>query len=134
RRRTLDVENHFRARVEPRRGNVAAGFDEHFVTVVTEPLDQFESFFLREWFAAGDFDEFAAEGADLVHDRIDRDVFAAAEGVLAVAPDTTHRATRQPHKRAGPAGVSRFSLNRAKYLGDAQHVNLWFSASNGCRG
>ena len=117
----LDVENHFGARVEACGRNVAAGLDQHFEAFITQPLDKGECLFLRQRFAAGYFDEVAAEGVNLGHHCVDRHVLAARESVLAVAPDAAHRAAGQTHERAGPAGMRRLALYGAKYFGNAQH-------------
>src|SRR4029079_17894035 len=89
---TLDVENHFRARVETCCRNVTAGFDEHLETFLAQAGNQIEAGFLCEWFAAGYFDQVDAKRAHLVHHGLDRDVLAARERVLAVAPDAAHGA------------------------------------------
>ena len=49
---------------------------------------------------------------------------AAGERVLAVAPGAAHRTARQAYERAWPAGVSRFSLDRMKDFGDADHPEI----------
>lgn len=56
-------------------------------------------------------------------------MIAAREGVLAVAPDTSHRATRQAHKRTRPTGMSRLALNRTEDFGDAEHSAKRFESS-----
>lgn len=51
-------------------------------------------------------------------------MFSAAEGVLAVAPGAAHGTAGEPHKRARPSGVSRFTLNRSEDLSYAKHPEI----------
>ena len=108
---TLHVENYLGSRVNVRGLNVAASFNQHFVIVVAQVLDQLECLALGQRFASRDFHQPAAEIADLPHNLCNRKVLAASESVLAVTPYATHRATRQPHKGAGPTRVGRLALN-----------------------
>ena len=51
-------------------------------------------------------------------------MIAAGERVFAVAPRATHRTAGQPDERARPAGVRRFTLDRMKDFGYAEHATI----------
>ena len=121
---TFDVQNYLRPLVHFLCRDIAAGFDQDFVTFVAKLGNQSEGLALGEWLATGYFDQPATEVADLSHYVIGRNMIAAGERVFAVAPDAAHRAAGQPHKRARPASVRRFALDRAKDFSYAQHTGI----------
>ena len=49
---------------------------------------------------------------------------AAGERVFAVAPRAAHRTAGQPDERARPAGMRRFTLDRMKDFGYAEHATI----------
>jgi len=66
----------------------------------------------------------AAKIAHLPHHFVDRDLLAAGEGVLAVAPGAAHRTAGQPHESARASRMGGLSLNRAKDFSDTKHRQI----------
>src|SRR5207253_9900947 len=53
--RTLNVKNDLRPEIDTFRRNIAASFNQHFITFSAQTLDQLECFALSQRLAAGDF-------------------------------------------------------------------------------
>ncbi|MCY1354578.1 hypothetical protein D9M69_409610 [compost metagenome] len=100
----------------------ATGFQRHFVTGVTQALEQGNGVGLCQGLAARDADITRAKPCDLLEDVVERANGPAGERVGAVAVLATQRATGQTHKNSGQAGSPRFTLQRVENFGDSQCV------------
>ena len=99
------VENYYGALIDFCRRDVTAGLDQHLVAAFAKLCDKRKCVFLGKRFAAGDLDEVAAEIVEFCENIVKRNVLAACKSVFAVAPDATHRAARQTHKRTRSPGM-----------------------------
>src|ERR1044071_3627805 len=113
---TLDVENDLRARIDRRDVDRSRRLDQHFESVIAEPLDQLERFRLRQRLAARHLDELAAVALHAIEHFVDRHPLATSERVLRVAPHAAEIAAGEAHEDAGTSGVRRLALDRIEDL------------------
>ena len=98
--RTLNIKDHFCARVDFLCRNIATGLDQNLLAFVAQAFYQIKSFALGQRLAAGDLHQPTTELMHSFDNGVDSEMVAAREGVFAVAPGATHRTAGQSNKRA----------------------------------
>ena len=79
---------------------------------------------MRQRFTTGDADCFCFVGCHFRDDVIDVPRFPVVKRIRRIAVAATKRATRQAHKYRWQSDTARFTLQRKKYLIDAQGVRV----------
>ena len=90
------------------------------MTAVAKLGDKRKDILLCKRFAAGHLDKWAAKLIELCKDIVESDPLATIKCVLAVTPDTPHRAAGEPHERAWPPGMRRLALDREENFCNAK--------------
>ncbi len=122
--RAFDVQDEFRPLIDRLHVDRTTGFDQDRIAGIAQTSNQWKRLRLREWLAAGYFNQLTAILPNFAQDLVEGESRPAVKAILGIAPGTTERTTREPNEDAGLPRIRRLSLDTMKHFSNPERLFL----------